>query len=173
MEDLYFYKGKFRTEEGIKRALIKDGLIWVSPLKNYYLYEDYNPELYYSADELEDYLEDQCLFEKGKFRKWLNSKIKEGKVKVLKTKWYHDEECGKTEFWEALEFWQDVYDRFDPKYPDEFIEWNERTIESYLDTLQTNIEYDAAEQYSDEDLMKIAMQWRIKTYLDAKKALGE
>ena len=40
LSDLYFYKGKYRTDEGLKRALIKEGIVWMSPKRNYYNYED-------------------------------------------------------------------------------------------------------------------------------------
>lgn len=168
MEDLYFYKGKFRTEEGLKRALIKDGRVTTSPKQNYYCYEDFT-EYCYPYDALFDYAHDYewCTEEELKhFRKWLNSKIKEGKISVVNASWYHCEEndnLGTTDFWETLEAILDGMWSFDPRYPDDYIESLEDTINNYVDTISDD-EYNSFSQLDDAKQSKIAMAWRIKEY---------
>ena len=139
-EDLYFYKGKYRTEEGLKRALIKDKIVWVSPKQNYYCYEDYT-EYCYPYDMMFDYASDYewCSKEELKhFRGWLNKMIKEEKITVCNCMFYHSDYTdgiGMIYFWDCLEEIREGMDRFDPKYPDDFIETLEQTVEEYSETV--------------------------------------
>ena len=83
-QDLYFYKGKFLTELGLKRALIKEGRVWVSR-GTFYLYEK-TEEYYFEFDTLRDILSDKGVIneeEYNHFQKWINHKKKEGELKVL------------------------------------------------------------------------------------------
>ena len=133
LHEYYFYKGKYRTEEGLKRALIKDGIVWVSPKQNYYCYKEYT-EYCYPYDMMLDYAHDYewCSEEELKhFRKWLNKKIKSGEITVCNTAWYYcDENDGiGTEWWDCLGAIKDNMDRFDPKWPDGFIENAEWSVE--------------------------------------------
>ena len=177
MQDLYFYKGKYRTELGLKRALIKDGIVTVSPKQNYYLWEKCF-EYYYPYDMLKDYCTDYEYIseeEAKHFRAWLNKMIKAGEIEVTNHEWYHCEEndnIGTEDFWDTLEAVKDNMDRFDPKYPDEFIEDVERTIDEFADTVSEEY-WNEFLKLPDEEQEKIAMKWRIKTYKDAVAALGE
>lgn len=172
-EDKYFYKGKYRTEEGLKRALIKDKIVTVSPKQNYYLYEDVF-EYCYDFETLRDYVTDYelCTAEEAKhFRKWLNEKIREGKISVLKTSWYHCEEndnIGTEDFWDTLQAIMENINYFDPKYPEDFIETDEQSVEEYCQTL-TDEEFNKFEKLPDDKQYRIAMRWRIKCYNDAKR----
>ena len=172
-EDKYFYKGKYRTYEGLKRALIKDKIVTVSPKQNYYWYED-KTEFYYPYSMMYDYAHDYewCSKEElNHFRSWLNKKIEEGKISVLNTSWYHCEEndnIGTENFWDTLQAIMEGMDRFDPKYPDDFIETDEQSVEEYCQTL-TNEEFNKFQKLPDDNQYRIAMSWRIKCYNDAKR----
>ena len=171
LHEYYFYKGKYRTEEGLKRALIKDGIVTVSPKQNYYCYEAYT-EYCYPYDMMLDYAHDYewCSEEELKhFRKWLNQKIKNGEITVCNTAWYHcDENDGiGTEWWDCLEAVKDGMDRFDPKWPDDFIENAEYSVEEYCQTL-TDEEFAKFETLPEEKQYRIAMKWRINMYNEAK-----
>jgi len=79
-QDLYFYKGKFRTEEGIKRELIKDGTIDVSPLCTYYAW-DKQFEYFYDFDYLRDLCHDNELITEEEYKpleSFLIRKLKRG-----------------------------------------------------------------------------------------------
>ncbi len=167
-EDLYFYKGKYRTEEGLKRALIKDGIVTVSPKQNYYCYEDYT-EYCYPYDMMFDYASDYewCSKEELKhFRSWLNKMIKEGKITVCNTSWYHSDYTdgiGMIDFWDCLEQIREGMDRFDPKYPDDFIETLENSVEEYCQTLSDE-EFKEFEKLPEKKQDRIAMNWRTNLY---------
>lgn len=174
--DLYFYKGKYRTDEGLKRALIKDGIVTVSPKQNYYCYEKYT-EYCYPYYMMQDYASDNewCSEEELKhFRKWLNTKIRDGEITVCNTSWYHSDYTDGigTEWWDCLEAVKDGMDRFDPKWPDDFIENAEYSVEEYCQTL-TEEEFAKFENLPEEKQYRIAMKWRIKVYNEAKQKLAE
>ena len=139
-QDLYFYKGKFRTDEGLKRALIKDDIVTISPNRAYYLWEE-KFEYYYDYDMLKDYCTDYEYITKeeaNNFRKWLNKMVKEGKIEVVHHQWYHCDEndnIGTEDWWDTREAIIDNMDRWDPRWPDDFIEHVERTVEAYGDTI--------------------------------------
>ena len=166
--DLYFYKGKYRTDEGLKRALIKDGIVWVSPKQNYYFYEKYT-EYCYPYFLMRDYASDEewCSKEELKhFRKWLNQKIKDGEITVCNTAWYHceaNEGIGEPEWIDARDAVMSCMDVFYPKCPDEFIENSEYSVEEYCQTLSDD-EFKNFEKLPEEKQYKIAMRWRIKLY---------
>jgi len=175
MADLYFYKGRYRTDNGLKRALIKDGIIWVSPKRNYYCW-DKQFEYCYDFEYMRDYCHDYELItddEYKHFRKWLNKMIKAGEITICNTSWYHCDEndgIGTPDFWDAREAVVDSMDRFDPKYPDDFIETLENSVEEYYETL-TDEEFKEFEKLPDEVQEKAAMKWRIKMYNNYKRAL--
>ena len=176
-QDLYFYKGKFRTDEGLKRALIKDDIVTISPNRAYYLWEE-KFEYYYDYNMLKDYCTDYEYITKeeaNNFRKWLNKMVKEGKIEVVHHQWYHCDEndnIGTEDWWDTREAIIDNMDRWDPRWPDDFIEHVERTVEAYGDTISQE-EWDKLMKLPDEEVDKIAMKWRINEYNKAKKALGE
>lgn len=172
LNDLYFYKGRYRTEEGLKRALIKDGIVTVSPKQNYYHYMEYT-DYCYPYDMMLDYAYEYewCSEEELKhFRKWLNQKIKNGEITVCNTSWYHcDENDGiGTDWWDCLGVIKDYMDIFDPKWPDDFIENAEYSVEEYWRTL-TDEESAKFETLPEEKQYRIAMKWRINMYNDAIK----
>lgn len=171
LHDYYFYKGKYRTEEGLKRALIKDGIVTVSPKQNYYCYEEYTEYCYPYAMMLDyAYYYEWCSEEELKhFRKWLNQKIKNGEIIVCNTSWYHcDENDGMgTDWWDCLEAVKEGRDRFDPKWPDDFIEEAEWSIEEYCQTL-TDEEFAEFKTLPEKKQYRIAMRWRIDIYNKAK-----
>lgn len=173
-QDLYFYKGKFRTEEGIKRALIKDGIVDVSPLCNYYAWED-KFEYYYDFEYLRDYCHDYELItdeEYKHFRKFLNEKIKSGEIKTWFGRYYSSDYTDNIGFdwWETFECIRDSLDYWDPRNPEDFIRSLELIIEDYCDTISEE-EFKEFEKLSDEEQEKIAMKWQIKKYNEAVKAL--
>ena len=175
--DYYFYKGKYRTDEGLKRALIKDGIVWTSPKRNYYCYEDFT-EYCYPYDMMLDYAHDYewCSKEELKhFRSWLNKMIKEGKITVCNCIFYHCDEndgIGTPEWWDARESILGGMFGFDPKYPDDFIENAEYSVEEYCQTL-TDEEFAKFESLPEEKQYKIAMKWRIDEYNKAKANLNK
>ena len=173
-QDLYFYQGKFRTEEGLKRALIKDGTVWVSKKQNYYWWEK-QFEYYYDFEMLRDYVTDYelCTKEEAKhFRKWLNNKIKEGEITVLNTMWYHSDATdgiGCCEFWECLDAIRgDAYPLSYTRDYDYFIETVEQTVEDYGETISEE-EWKEFLKLPDAEQEKIAMKWRINDYKRAKE----
>lgn len=173
--ELYFYKGKYRTDEGLKRELIKDGTVWVSRKQNYYLLSDVF-EYYYSYDYLMDYVTDNGLTTRSGFRKWLKQQISEGKCEVLNTRWYHcdaNDGIGTMDWWDTREAIIDGFDRYDPKWPDDFIEQCERTIESYADEVLTEEEWQQFLKLPEEKQCRIAMKWRIAKYNHDKEKEGE
>lgn len=174
LNDLYFYKGKFRTDDGLKRALIKDGTVWVSPYRAYYLIEKYW-EYYYDKDMLEDYATDYELTTRENFNKWLREQIKTGQCQVCHTQWYHcdaNDGIGTMDWWDTREAIEDSLDRWDPKYPDDFIERSERTWEEYVDTISDE-EFKKFERLPDDKQMRIAMKWRINLYNKALEVNNE
>ena len=168
LSDLYFYKGKYRTEEGLKRALIKDGIIWTSPKRNYYHYIDVF-EYCYSFEMLRDYVTDYglCSADDAKhFRKWLNQKIKENKIKVINTSWYHCDEndgIGEIDWLDTLDSVMDTRSSFDLQYPNDFIETSEQSVEEYCQTLNRE-DLNKFESLSSDKQYKLAMNWRIDMY---------
>jgi len=175
LSDLYFYKGKYRTDEGLKRALIKDKIVWTSPKQNYYCYEDYT-EYCYPYDMMFDYASDYewCSKEELKhFRSWLNKMIKEGKITICNCMFYHCDEndgIGTCDWWDTREAIMDCMDRLDPKYPDDFIETSENSVEEYCQTLSED-DFKKFEELSEDKQYKIAMSWRIEMYNNYKKVL--
>lgn len=179
-EDLYFYQGKFRTELGLKRALIKDDIVSVSKLCNYYLLKEdkdlpwhYWMEYFWDFDSFKDYCTDNEIVteeEAKHFRKWLNKMIKEGRVEVTHTRYYSadaTDNIGTPDFWDVREAVMDCMD--DVRYLDDYIEDSERTWENYVDTISDE-EFKVFEKLPEEEQNKIAMAWRIKTYKDYMKA---
>lgn len=172
-QDLYFYKGKFRTENGIKRELIKDGTIDVSPLCTYYAW-DKQFEYFYDFDYLRDLCYDNELITKEEykhFRKFLNKKIKDGEIRTYYGRYYSSEYKDGIGFdwWETFECIRQSLDWWDPRNPDDFIEEVENTVEAYSDTVSQET-WDKFLKLSDEEQNKIAMKWRINEY---KKAVEE
>ena len=173
--ELCFYKGKYRTDEGLKRALIKDKIVWTSPKRNYYEYEDVF-EYCYDFETLRDYVTDyeMCSSDDAKhFRRWLNQKIKEGKIKVLNTSWYHcdaNDGIGTMDWWDTREAIMDCMYRFDSKYPDDFIETSENSAEAYCQTLSKE-DFERFEKLPEDKQYRIAMRWRIEMYNNCKKVL--
>ena len=167
MNDLYFYKGKFRTENGLKRALIKDDIVDVSA-GTFYLLEDVY-EYSYPYGILEDMITDKGVCERKDFRKWLNKEIKEGRCQVFKNQRFYSsfdytDNIG-TDWWDCLECILDSLDRYNPNYPDDFIETDEQVIESYADEALTQEQFDNwFVKLSDEEQFKIASKWRIDMY---------
>lgn len=175
-QDLYFYKGKFRTELGMKRELIKDGTVDVSPLCTYYAW-DKQFEYFYDFDYLRDICHDRELItddEYKHFRKWLNKKIKDGEIRTYYGRYYSSDYTDNIGFdwWETFECIRESLYPWNPKYPDEFIETDEEVIESYSETISQE-EWDKFLKLPDEEQEKIAMKWRVNEYKKANKALGE
>lgn len=173
--DLYFYKGKYRTEEGMKRQLIKEGNVWVSPKKNYYRFEEWS-DYFYDIDTLHDYAERFpeyiCSKEDLKhFRKWVNKMIAQHRISVAYTSWYHTDNYGFPTFFEALDDLMGNLNIFNPKYPDEFIETVEESCDRYIDTL-TEKEFAEFQKLPDDKQLKLGMKWRIKVYNEAALALA-
>ena len=170
-EDLYFYKGKYRTEEGLKRELIKDKTIWVSPKRNYYCFNT-RDEYFWPYEEFKERAEDYdwCSKEELKhFRKWINEKLETGELDILNTQFYHSDYTdgiGMIDFWDCLEEIREGMDRFDPKYPDDFIETLEQTVEEYVETISDE-EFKKFEKLPEKKQDRIAMNWRIKMYKEA------
>lgn len=175
IEDLYFYKGKYRTEEGLKRALIKDKKVWTSPKQNYYLLVD-QFEYYYDFEYLKELLKDRNMLDEKQlkhFRKWLNQQQKEGLVDVLHTSFYHCEETdgmGFPDFWEILESIIDYNDIFNEEYCDDFVEQVERTFDNYIDNLSED-EFKELEKLPENKQYKKAMNWRVQQYNEYKRKM--
>ena len=157
--DLYFYMGKFRTEEGLKRALIKEGVISHAWRVRAYEYSD----TYYDYNYLKDMLRDSGLEEKylKHFRKWL----KDNNIPFVgKQTWYYSDEIDGWSIWEevfeaVLEGCRD----FNPKFPDLYIEDLEHTLDNYIETLSDE-EYKLFVKLPEEKQFKQAMKWRINSY---------
>ena len=168
--DLWFYKGKYRTELGLKRALIKDDIVTVSPKRNYYCWRD-KYEYFYPYDWMRDSCWDDGYIteeEYDHFRKWLNKMIKTGEIDVCCHEWYHCEEndnIGTEEFWETLEA---VLDGScgEERYMYEYIENAERTLDNYCGDILTKEEFNEFDKLPEDKQFKIAMKWRIQTYKD-------
>lgn len=158
---LYFYKGKFTTENGLKDALIKDGVVWISRGTFYYYEPASSEEIYYQRDYLRDILFDTLVINKDEydhFQKWINDKTKEGTLKVRKNcTWYHCEENDGmgTDWDDCLEniLWTG----------DVPIENEEQVIEDYCQTL-TEEEFKTFCRLSEVRQSTIAQKWRIEKY---------
>lgn len=154
----YFYEGKSYTERTLKSALIKDGTIWVSK-GSFYYYPDFRDEFVYQFDMLRDLLRDNELItdeEYKHFRKWLNAKIKVGKVDYRPDlTLYHSEYSDGIglEWYEALDMLKDA----------DIFETGEEVLEDYCDTL-TEEEYEIFSKMSDNYQEAIAMEWKIDKY---------
>ena len=136
--DLYFYKGKYRTDEGLMRALIKDGTVNVE-YGTFYLLEDVY-EYYYPYYYLEDMITDTGVVDRKGFRKWLNTQIKYGKCQVLRKHHFYSSDYTDnigTDWWDCRECILDSLDRYDSRYPDDFIENAEMSIEEYMNQVLT------------------------------------
>lgn len=163
--NLYFYKGKYRTDEGLKRALIKDGIVWVSPYRTYYYIERYFG-VYLNRDELRDYAVDYELTTEENFNKWLREQVKDGQCEICRTQWYHCDDndgIGTCDWWDTRDVIIDSMDCFDPKHPDDFIEMSERTLDEYCDTLSEE-EYEKFNKLPENKQFRIAMKWRVDMY---------
>lgn len=164
-EILYFYKGKFYTELGLKRVLIKDGRVWVSR-GTFYLYEK-TEEYYWHFDTLRDILNDKGVInaeEYAHFQKWINKKEKEGEVKVLRnfTFFHCDENDGLGDDWnECLDALRD--------FGNSNIKTDEEVIEDYCQTISEE-EFKAFLKLPDLKQFNIASKWAIKTYNERSKS---
>ena len=161
MQDFYFYEGKFHTEEGLKRALIKDGSVWVSR-GTFYCYLPYSDEeIYYHFDYLRDILHDNGVIndeEYKHFRKWLNSKEKEGSLSVKRNcTWYHSEETdGMGVDWpECLEALRNGF--LD-------IKTDEEIMEEYCDKALTDEQFKVFEKLPECRQFAIARKWKIERF---------
>jgi len=161
-EDLYFYKGKFYTELGLKRALAKDGELTYSR-GTFYLYEKYF-EYYYSYNEFRDRLHDYNYItdeEYKHFKKWLNKKVADKEVQVLKNHtFYHcDATDGIGDEWDyILESLRDFGTSEENR-----IQTDEEVIEDYCQTLSEE-EFKKFCQLPDLKQFNIASKWAIETY---------
>lgn len=157
--DLYFYMGKFRTEEGLKRALIKEGVISHAWRVRAYEYSD----MYYDYKYLKDMLRDSGLEEKylKHFRKWL----KDNNIPFVgKQTWYYSDAMdGWNTLDNTMEAVLDGYEPFDPKFPEYFVEPLEYTLDNYTETL-SHEEYQLFVKLPEEKQFKQAMKWRINSY---------
>lgn len=156
---LYFYKGKFRTEVGLRCALIKDGIIWTSR-GTFYLHEA-TDEYYRPFDELRDRLRDRKVIteeEYKHFQKWINDKTKSGEIKVVKNMtWYHCEETdGVGDEWEYI-----LEALRDDDFP---IETEEEVIENYCDECLDEEQFRIFELLPECRQSAIARKWRIEKY---------
>lgn len=158
---LYFYKGKFRTETGLKYALIKDGTVWVSR-GNFYCYLPYSDEeIHYTRDYLRDILHENGIItdeEHKHFQKWMNEKVKEGTLSVRKNcTWYHCEaNDGMGEEWDTcLEsiLWEGVTP----------IETEEQVVEDYCEAI-TEEQFRIFLKLPECRQEAIARRWRIEKY---------
>lgn len=162
-QDLYFYKGKFLTELGLKRALIKDDRVWVSR-GTFYLYEK-TEEYYWHFDTLRDILNDKGVInaeEYAHFQKWINKKEREGEVKVLRNfTFYHcDENDGLGDDWnECLDALRD--------FGNSDIKTDEEVIEDYCQTL-TEEQFHTFLRLPEIRQFTIAKKWAVESY-DQKK----
>ena len=88
---------------------------------------------------------------------------------TYRSPFYHcDENDGiGTDWWDCLDAVRDCMDRFDPKWPDDFIENAEYSVEEYCQTLSDK-EFEEFETLLEEEQYKLAMRWRIKMYNEAK-----
>lgn len=162
--DLYFYKGKFRTEEGLKRALIKDGTIYVSS-GTFYRIPSLD-ELCYPYDYLEDIVTEKRYVDRKGFRKWLTQEIREGRCQVLRNQRFYSSDYTDnvgTDLYDCLDCIVDAFYYYDPKYPDDFIERSETTWENYAQTLEDK-DWERFKVLPDSSQMRIAMKWRIAMY---------
>lgn len=164
--DMYFYKGKYHTLEGLKRALIKDDVVWVSPKKNYYLIEKYH-DYFQDREWWRDMSIEWKLTTEKDFNKWLKEMIDSGQCDVRNTCFYHSfaSDClGEMYFEEALEYILDDANsyNFDNEY-DEYVETSEKSLDEYVDIL-TDEQFHKFDSLSDDKQMKIAMKWRINEY---------
>ena len=161
-ENLYFYKGNFYTELGLKKALSKDGELWYSR-GTFYLYEDVF-EYYYKYDYFRDLLHDRNLItdeEYNHFKKWLNEKIADKEVQVLKNyTFYHiDANDGVGDDWnyvlETLRDWGTS--------EGERIKTDEEIIEDYCQTL-TEEQFQTFLALPDARQFTIAAKWATEEY---------
>jgi len=154
----YFYEGKFYTERTLKSALIKDGTIWVSS-GSFYYYPEYNDEVIYQFDILRDILHDNGLIteeEYKHFRKWVNAKIKSGKIDYRPGLTLYHSEYSDNMGYE----WDEA---FDILRNDDVFETEEEVIENYCNTLSEK-EFETFNKLPDSCQLSIAMNWRIKEY---------
>ena len=164
--DYYFYKGKYHTLEGLKRALIKDDVVWTSPKKNYYLIEKYH-EYFEDREWWRDMSIEWKLTTEKDFNKWLKEMIVSGQCDVCNTRFYHcdaSDGMGMMDFEDTLDYILDDANsyNFDDEY-DEYVETSEKSFEKYAETL-TDEQWHKFEKLSDDKQMRIAMKWRINEY---------
>lgn len=172
LNDLYFYKGRFRTDEGLKRALIKDGTVNVSPYRAYYCIEELS-EYSWDRQTIKELAIDRYLATEEEFNKWIKEAIDNGECEVTHTRWYHcdaNDGLGTRDWWDTREAVESDFDCWNPKYPDDFIERSEITWESYADTLSEE-EFKKFEKLPEDKQMRTAMRWRINIYKKAKEEL--
>lgn len=164
-KDIYFYEGKFHTEEGLKRALIKDGNVWISRGTFYCYTPASEEEIFYEFDFLRDnLLEDGFISEEEHkhFRKWLNAKKKEGTLLVRKNcTWYHSEETdGMGVDWpECLEALRNGF--LD-------IKTDEEIIEEYCDKALTDEQFEVFSKLPDCRQFAIARKWKLEEWGKSK-----
>lgn len=160
-QDLYFYEGKFLTELGLKRALIKDGWVWVSRGTFYCYLPASEEQMHYHFDYLRDILYDNDIITEEEFkhfRKWVNVQNKEGKMSIKKNcTWYHCEaNDGIGEEW--FYCLEGILNDGEPR-----IETEEQVIEDYCQTL-TEEQFHTFLKLSDLKQFKIASKWAIQEY---------
>lgn len=157
-EDLYFYKGKFYTELGLKRVLSKDGHLTYSR-GTFYFYEKVS-EYFVNRTYLKDCLTDEMIItpeESKHFQKWLNNKVKNGEIRVLRNyTFYHRENIEGNIGGDWNEALEDLMDNLD-------IRTDEQVIEDYCQTLDKKEFYEFL-KLSDLKQFNIASKWAIETY---------
>ena len=164
--ELTFYKGKYRTPRGLKQALIKEDIVWISKKRNYYLWDAFY-EYYYDYEYFRDLCNNDGFItasEYKHFRKWLKEKIKTGEIKYINTRWYHCEEndgIGCIDYDECLECVRDGLSN--PRDLDNYIETSEQSIDYFADTM-TAEEFQEFLKLPEAVQLTKAMNWRIKTY---------
>lgn len=161
-EDLYFYKGKFYTELGLKRALAKDGELTFSR-GTFYLYEAVF-EYYYKFDYFRDLLHDRKLInddEYKHFQKWINERVRSGEIKVLRDHTFYHIEAndGVGDDWDYVLEGLRNYGTSEG----ELIKKDEEVIEDYCQTL-TEEQFHLFCLLPDIRQFNIASMWAIGKY---------
>lgn len=166
-KDIYFYKGKFYTELGLKRVLSKEGRIWYSR-GTFYLYKA-NFEYYYDRQYFKDLLHDNDLItdeELKHFQKWINAKVRSGEISVLKghTFYHCEENDGMGGDWdEALEALKDSYYN-----KENAIQTDEEIIEEYCDKALTDEQFEVFSKLPDCRQFAIARKWKLEEWGKSK-----
>lgn len=166
-KDLYFYKGKFYTDLGLKRVLAKEGELTFSR-GTFYLYESVF-ECYYRFDYLRDLLHDYKLItddEYKHFRKWLNKKIENKEISVLRDyTFYHcDANYNAGGDWNyALEALRNY-----GTSEGEQIKTDEEIIEDYCQVL-TDEQFKTFCKLPEARQSTIASKWAIKEYHEKQR----